>query len=35
VTELNSHLFGLAVTALPGGTSQTARRRPGLRIVGT
>jgi Zn-dependent peptidase ImmA (M78 family) len=33
VTELNSHLFGLALTALPGGTTHTARRRPGLHIV--
>jgi len=33
MTELNSHLFGLAVTALPGGATRTARLRPGLRIV--
>lgn len=33
VTELNSHLFGLALTALPGGTAHTARCRPSLHPV--
>lgn len=32
-TELSSHLFGLALTAVPGGTTHTAPRRPGLHIV--
>jgi Zn-dependent peptidase ImmA (M78 family)/DNA-binding XRE family transcriptional regulator len=31
--ELNSHLFGLALTVLPGGTTNTAPLRPDLHIV--
>ena len=31
--ELNSHLFGLAVTVLHGGTAHTTPRRPDLHIV--
>ena len=31
--ELNSHLFGLALTVLPGGTNNTTPLRPDLHIV--
>lgn len=33
VLELNSHLFGLVPTVLPGGTRQSSKARPSLRLV--
>jgi Zn-dependent peptidase ImmA (M78 family) len=33
VTELNSHVFGLIPTALPGGADGEPRRRPPLRLL--
>lgn len=33
VAELNSHVFGLVPTALPGGTPSTPPRRPELRLL--
>ena len=33
VTELNSHIFGLVPTALPGGADQRTRHHPSLRLT--
>lgn len=33
LAELNTHLFGLVPTALPGGTRPSPRRHPDLRVV--
>ena len=33
VTELNSHIFGLVSTAVPGGADQQPRHAPALRLV--